>query len=93
MIKGKSNKVTSVLFGSSFSKNYMMDICYSFVSDTGVSPEEIYKKWCSEIDSNLSGTGFWHQPETGEVFGPIDSDISEEEFEEIMSKSFENSVC
>lgn len=62
-------------------RDYMLDACQGY--------EPLYDAWCAEIDAALDGTGFWHEPATSEVCGPIDGELAAEEFEEIMSAAYE----
>ena len=77
----KSFTTTVLLRDSAIGKAEMLACCeYNDV---------LYKKWCQEIDSFFENTGFWHQPGTSEILGPIDSEISEEEVKEIFDNAYE----
>lgn len=62
-------------------RDYMLDVCEGY--------EPLYDAWCAEIDAALDGTGFWHEPATSEVCGPIDGELDAEEFAEIMDAAYE----
>lgn len=78
---GSSETTTTIIRNSNIGKDYMLDCCDNF--------EQLYREWCNEIDSSLDGTGFWHEPATSEVCGPVDAELDEEEFAEIMDSAYD----
>ena len=88
---GNNYTETVHIKSSSMGKAYMMDTCYSYCN-TEDRATALYNKWCKAIDAALEGTGFYHQPGTSEVIGPIDGEITEDEFKDIMDESFEKAI-
>ena len=81
MKNGNSETTTTIIRNSNISKNYMLDCCDGY--------EPLYRAWCAEIDSALDGTGFWHEPACSEVCGPVDAELDEAEFAEIMDSAYD----
>lgn len=81
MIGTRGTTTTTIIHDEKIGREYMLDCCDRF--------EPLYEAWCGEIDSALRDTGFWHEPATSEVCGPIDSDLDMEEFSEIMDAAYD----
>lgn len=81
MKNGSSSNTTTIIRNSNIGRDYMLDVCEGH--------EPLYDAWCAEIESALDGTGFWHEPSTSEVCGPVDAELDDEEFEEIMDAAYD----
>ena len=81
MKNGTSETTTTIIRNSNIGRDYMFDCCDRF--------EPLYDAWCSEIDNSLAATSFWHDPSSSEVCGPVDAELSEDEFSDIMNAAYE----
>ena len=78
---GNNSTTTTIIRNSRIGTSHMIDACDGY--------EPLYMAWCNEIDAALDGTGFWHEPTTSEVCGPVDAELDDEEFEAIMDAAYD----
>lgn len=91
MKKGTEYTTTDHIRNYKIGDTYMHNVCEDYC-DGLIDSSILYNAWCSYIDAALEGTGFYHQPGTSEVIGPIDGEITEDEFKSIMDEAFNKAV-
>ena len=78
---GKCETTTTIIRNANIGHDYMLDCCEGY--------ELLYDAWCEEIDAALADTSFCHERSTSEVCGPVDAELTEEEFDDIMNAAYE----